>query len=88
MTAIEERVAAHYTTTALLERIRVALAEMGIDPASARPEDLKPVDEFHTAGVESTQALLDQLDIGPDTRVLDIGSGLGGTARLIAARSA
>lgn len=86
MTAIEERVAAHYTTTALLERIRVALAEMGIDPASARPEDLKPVDEFHTAGVESTQALLDQLDIGPDTRVLDIGSGLGGTARLIAAR--
>lgn len=86
MTAIEERVAAHYTTTSLLERIRQALIEMGIDPGAARPEDLKPVDEFHTAGVESTEALLDQLEIGPDTRVLDIGSGLGGTARLIAAR--
>src|SRR5690606_33691687 len=47
----------------------------------------KAVDEFHIGGAEATAALLDQLDIGPDTRVLDIGSGIGGPARTIAERT-
>lgn len=85
-TAHEGAVAAHYTTADLLARIGAALAAAGADPEAPAPEDLKPVDEFHTGGLAATEDLLAQVAIGPGTRVLDIGSGLGGTARLIAHR--
>jgi SAM-dependent methyltransferase len=83
---VEQSIAAHYTTGSLLERIRAGLVELGVDLDAVKPQDLKPVDEFHTGGAEATDALLSRLEITPDTRVLDIGSGLGGTARLIASR--
>ncbi len=86
MASLEGDVARHYTTGAIIERILAALESLGVEIASARPEDLKPVDEFHTGGMEATLALLEQLDITPDTEVLDIGSGIGGTARTLAAR--
>lgn len=85
MADLEQAVAEHYTTDALLDRINAALKAAGADPDSPKPEDLKPVDEFHTAGIDATHALLGQLDISGETRVLDIGCGLGGTARTIAA---
>lgn len=84
MGAIEAAVATHYTTGGLTQRIRQALEAGGVSPDKAGPQDLKPVDEFHTGGLEATEALLDQLKITRNTRVLDIGSGLGGTARLVA----
>ena len=85
--SLEKNVAAHYTTDDLLGRIREGLRHAGADPDRPKPEDLKGVDEFHTGGVLATDDLLDQLPIGPRTRVLDIGCGLGGTARHIAART-
>ena len=84
METLETRVAAHYTTQDLLDRIDAALGEMGVRVATV--DDLKPVDEFHTGGLEATDALLSQLDIAPETAVLDIGCGLGGTARHIVHR--
>lgn len=84
--AHEGAVAAHYTTGDLLTRIKAALAAAGADPEAPTPEDLKPVDEFHTGGLAATEDLLAQVEITPETRVLDIGSGLGGTARFIAHR--
>ncbi len=84
MADIEGDVARHYTTGAITDRILAGLEALGVEIASARPEDLKPVDEFHTGGMEATLALLEQLDITRDTQVLDIGSGLGGPARFIA----
>ncbi|WP_375690933.1 class I SAM-dependent methyltransferase [Pseudooceanicola sp. LIPI14-2-Ac024] len=84
MPAIEEDVSSHYTVDDLLGRIQSALREAGIDPLRARPEDLKAVDEFHIGGLQATDDLLDQLQITPETPVLDLGSGLGGTARHIA----
>lgn len=81
---IETAVAAHYTTGALIDRIRDALAALGVDPERPSPEDLKPVDEFHIGGVAATSELLGQIAIGRDAEVLDIGSGLGGTPRYIA----
>jgi SAM-dependent methyltransferase len=85
---LEQGIAAHYTTGSLLERIRAGLMELGVNPDDLKPQDLKPVDEFHTGGAEATDALLNRLEITPDTRVLDIGSGIGGTARVIASRHA
>lgn len=85
MSALETRVADHYSVAEILDAIRSALIASGADPDAPAPEDLKPVDEFHTGGKEATEALLVQLEIAPETRVLDIGSGIGGTARHIAA---
>ncbi|WP_172721045.1 class I SAM-dependent methyltransferase [Pseudooceanicola lipolyticus] len=84
MEHLEKRVEDHYTTTGLLARIDAALAEMGV--SGGDPDSLKPIDEFHTGGLEATEALLTQLEITPQTRVLDIGAGLGGTARHIVHR--
>lgn len=82
---VEEDVARHYTSGNLLERIRRGLTAMGCDPDRPSIDDLKPVDEFHIGGVEATRDLLAQLDLGPDSVLIDIGSGLGGPARFIAA---
>lgn len=84
--SLEEKVAGHYATGDLLDRIDKAIAEMGADPAHLTFDDLKPVDEFHTGGIEATTALLDQLDITPEMVVVDLGCGLGGTARHIVHR--
>jgi SAM-dependent methyltransferase len=86
MNDVEDRVAAHYGGAGLHERIMERLAEAGIASGAVTAEHLKAVDEFHIGGAEATLALLDQLEIGRDTRVLDIGSGIGGPARMIAGR--
>lgn len=86
MTATEDRIVAHYGGGGLYERIMGALQRRGADPEALKLDDLKPVDEFHIGGEEATAALLDQLDIDAGTRVLDIGSGIGGPVRMIAAR--
>jgi SAM-dependent methyltransferase len=81
---VEDDIASHYTSGNLLERIRQGLAAMGCDPDNPGLDDLKPVDEFHIGGVEATRDLLAQIDLSPNARLLDIGSGLGGPARFIA----
>ncbi|MGR3542585.1 MAG: class I SAM-dependent methyltransferase [Hasllibacter sp.] len=81
-----EAVAQHYARPDLIERIDAGLREAGLDPAAIGIQDLKPIDEFHTGGVEATSALLDRLDIDADTAVLDIGCGIGGTARHVLQR--
>jgi SAM-dependent methyltransferase len=86
MSGIEDGVARHYGAYDVLSRIRAGLAEMGYGER-VPPEALKPVDEFHIGGVEATAALLDRLDVRPEMNVLDIGSGIGGPARNVAART-
>ncbi len=83
---VEADVAAHYAGTGLHERIMARLAEAGIVAGAVTADHLKAVDEFHIGGAEATIALLDQLDIGPKTRILDVGSGIGGPARTMAGR--
>ena len=55
------------------------------DPATLTIEDLAPADEFHLGGAAATSAIIDALKVNASDRVLDIGSGLGGPARRIAA---
>jgi SAM-dependent methyltransferase len=47
--------------------------------------DLAPLDQFHTRGLRATMELASEAEIGSDMRVLDIGAGLGGPARFLAA---
>ncbi len=76
-------VAAHYSNGGLLAAIEAGLAEMGTSLAAASITDLAPVDEFHIGGREATVDLCQQLGVEPGSDVLDIGSGIGGTARFI-----
>jgi SAM-dependent methyltransferase len=85
--AVEQDVSRHYGTAGLLDRILAGLRQAGVDPDRASAADLKPVDEFHIGGAAATEELLAQVPLAPDAAVVDIGSGIGGTARLIAERS-
>lgn len=78
-------VAAHYRTDEdLTQRIRAALAAAGRPLDALTTRDLAPVDEFHVRGRQATIELAGKLGVGPASRVLDIGSGLGGPARAVA----
>ena len=77
-------VEAHYTVAGLRDRIDEGLRALGKDPERLTPADLAPVDEFHVRGRESTVEMIAACQPRPGAAVLDIGSGLGGTARLLA----
>ncbi|MDN3646751.1 methyltransferase domain-containing protein [Pontixanthobacter aestiaquae] len=81
---LEAEVSAHYSKSGLYQKILEALDDIGISPTSATANDLKLVDEFHVGGISATTALIDQLALKADMKVLDIGSGIGGTARFVA----
>ncbi|MDW4498421.1 methyltransferase domain-containing protein [Sulfitobacter sp. D35] len=76
----------HYGQDGLFERLLSMLEAAGVPRDQLSAEHLKAVDEFHIGGVKATEVLLDPLNIGPGTPVLDIGSGIGGPARFMAAR--
>ena len=74
----------HYSATNIEARILDSLRAAGLDPdKTLTPEELGALDHFHTGGLRATMELLEVSGIKPGDRVLDIGAGLGGTARLI-----
>jgi MPBQ/MSBQ methyltransferase len=75
----------HYGATDLTARILKRLRDAGKDPAALNRDDLAGFDEFHTGGRESTRALARLAGIRPGMHVLDVGSGIGGPARTLAA---
>lgn len=82
--ADQNTVANHYTQGGLLAAIRDGVSKLGKSSETVSVEDLGPVDEFHIGGRAATQHFLDQLDIGADDHVLDVGCGLGGASRFAA----
>jgi SAM-dependent methyltransferase len=81
---IERSIAQHYAHGDLERAIVDALVAMGKNPEQLTIEDLAPVDEFHIGGRKATTEFMAKLGLGPDMRVLDVGSGLGGPARFAA----
>jgi ubiquinone/menaquinone biosynthesis C-methylase UbiE len=75
----------HYGRGGILDAILAGLRGLGKDLAHLQPVDLAPVDEFHIRGREATVELADRAGVGPGLRVLDVGSGLGGSLRYLAA---
>jgi SAM-dependent methyltransferase len=63
-----------------------ALREAGRDTERIDLDDLAGIDEFHALGRLATMALADLASIESGTRVVDVGAGLGGPARFLAAR--
>jgi len=68
-----------------LERIERGLAAQGIGPKDRfKPEQLFALDQWHYHGIDAIRDAAAFLQIGPRTRVLDVGSGIGGPARFLA----
>jgi MPBQ/MSBQ methyltransferase len=84
MSDIERATARHYGQRNLGESILAALRRMGKDVNALSPEDLAPVDAFHIRGRAATEELARFCRLGPEHHVLDVGSGLGGSARYLA----
>lgn len=63
--------------------MRAIQKELG-DKPELSPDDLAPIDEFHIRGREATKELAELLGELNNLEVLDIGCGLGGTARYLA----
>jgi len=75
----------HYRATGLTERLKMALAAIGPQDQRLTPQQLAVLDQFHTRGLAATAELATLTGITADTSVLDVGSGLGGPARFLAA---
>ena len=67
----------------MLAAIEKALPALGKNKNSVTIEDLAAVDEFHIGGRIATDHLIDQLNFNDQTKILDVGCGLGGAARYI-----
>jgi SAM-dependent methyltransferase len=76
----------HYGHRDLRGRLAAALTAAGLGDKRLSPAELAPLDQFHTRGMAATVELAEAADIGPDSSVLDIGSGLGGPSRYLAAK--
>ena len=75
---------AHSASPGHYGRIAQGLEALGMSPALVDFDDLAALDEFHLRGPAATRELIEILDVGADSHVLDVGSGLGGPARRLA----
>jgi SAM-dependent methyltransferase len=78
-------VQSHYRSRATVERILKALADDGRDTARLTAEMLYPLDQFHGRGIAATRENVAKLRLDASKHVLDVGSGIGGPARYMAA---
>ena len=75
----------HYSARDIEARILAAIRAAGLNPEQRlSPEELGALDHFHTGGLRASLELLELAQIQAEDRVLDIGAGLAGAARLIA----
>ncbi len=81
---VNEAIKTHYGRSGLAEVILAALEQAGADIQQLSLEELAPIDEFHIRGRAATLELAEAAGLGSTMRVLDIGSGIGGTSRCLA----
>jgi ubiquinone/menaquinone biosynthesis C-methylase UbiE len=81
-----QTVADHYKRRALGDVILTALKAAGKDIEHLTPDDLAPVDEFHSGGRNATVRLAQLAQIKDGERVLDVGCGIGGPSRYLASQ--
>lgn len=75
----------HYSAQDIEARILAALRAAGLNPEQRlSPDELAALDHFHTGGFDASLRLMELAQIGAGDRVLDIGAGLAGPARMLA----
>ncbi|CAN0317446.1 unnamed protein product [Pylaiella littoralis] len=71
-----------------VDRIHAELRALGFgDDCALTVEDLTPFDNYHYLGTEGCDEAVAALGVTADSRVLEIGSGIGGPARYVANRT-
>ncbi len=75
---------AQYATGLTRENIEAALVRAGRDPDQIDPSELAMMEDFHSLGRLATAGLVALAGIRAEDRVLDAGTGIGGTARMLA----
>jgi len=85
MTDVLDGVRDHYRATGLTERLKTALTALGPEDQQLTPQQLSALDQFHVRGLAATAELAKLVGITAEMSVLDVGSGVGGPARFLAA---
>jgi ubiquinone/menaquinone biosynthesis C-methylase UbiE len=88
MSDYEKILNAHYAGQDLAAAILGGLQAAGKDTERLTPDDLAAVDQFHIRGKEATLELAHLAGLTSGLHVLDVGGGLGGPARTLAAEFA
>ena len=81
----QDDVRKHYSIPALAAKFIDALEASGINPMQMKAEQLYPFDQLHGRNIDATRDHVGRLKLAPTAHVLDIGCGVGGPARYIAA---
>ena len=81
---VNKTIQTHYARPDLGNVILDALERAGKDTNRLALEDLAPIDEFHIRGRAATLELARAAGLDAAKRVLDVGSGVGGTSRCLA----
>ena len=85
MTDVLDGVREHYRATGLTARLKTVLSVFGPEQQRLMPQQLGALDQFHTLGLAATAELAKLVGLTADMSVLDVGSGVGGPARFLAA---
>lgn len=85
MTDTNTKVREHYSAAGLTDRIKTALARISRDDQTLSVTQLAPLDQFHIRGMLATAELAGAAGLEPSSCVLDVGCGIGGPARYVAA---
>jgi sarcosine/dimethylglycine N-methyltransferase len=75
----------HYRATGLTERLKTALTVFCPEDQQPTPQQLGALDQFHIRGLAATAEIATLIGITAGMSVLDVGSGVGGPARFLAA---
>ena len=85
MTNSIDAVRQRYAMSGILDRVIAFLRERGIYPEHPTYQDFFPFDQLHGRGIEATRDHIDSAGINSSMQVMDLGCGVGGCSRVIAA---
>jgi MPBQ/MSBQ methyltransferase len=85
MPEVKMKVQQHYARENIVEKAMKAVQAAGKDPDRLTVDDLAMLDQMHLRGIKATREIARRAKLRKGMRVLDVGSGLGGPARVMAA---
>lgn len=81
--SVRDAIGRHYGTGELANRVREALQKSHSDTQTLNSAELAPLDQFHVRGLAATKEMSEALGLRAGATVLDVGCGLGGSARFL-----